>query len=145
MVYCFAYGCKIGSNSGKCTFQFPPNTPAKRELRRKWIAVCNRRRQDIESAKNPRLCEEHFSPESFTKLPELARAAGFRLDLKPDAVPDPQRFIRQSVESKTKFSRSLFDPQERTGRKSLAFQKRQNREVSKVVYHLFNLVDHTQM
>ena len=65
MVYCFAYDCKNGHRSGKSTYAFPPNTPAKRELRNKWIAACNRRKEDIENSTYPRLCEDHFSPDAF--------------------------------------------------------------------------------
>ena len=48
----------------------------------------------------PHLCEDHFSPDSFTKLPELARPAGFRLDFKPGAVPNPNLFSRKTCDQK---------------------------------------------
>ena len=130
MVYCFAYNCTNGSSSGKSTFAFPPNTPLKRSLRKRWIAACNRKKEDIESAKNPRLCEDHFEPESFQKIPQLAREIGCRLILKPDAVPDPKLFTRAAVNLTSKPSTSEVPTASGRKRKSLAFEKRQNLSVS---------------
>ena len=118
MVYCFAYNCNTNSKSGKSTFGFPP--PEKKHLRNQWILACNRRKQDIECAKCPRLCEDQFNPDSFTKLPELAKAAGYWLDLKPN----PNLFSR-----KTDQKSCGNDGPVSKKRKSLAFEKRQNLEV----------------
>ena len=106
MVYCFAYNCTNGSSSGKSTFAFPPNTPLKRALRKRWIAAYNRKKEDIESTKNPRLCEDHFDPESFHMIPQVAREIGCRLILKPDAVPDSKLFTRVAVNLTSKPSTS---------------------------------------
>ena len=126
MVYCFAYNCTNGSSSGKSTFAFPPNTPLKR--RKRWIATYNRKKEDSESAKNPHLCEDHFDPESFQKIPQLTGEIGCRLILKPDAVPDPKLFTRVAVNLTSKPSTSEISTA--SGRKSLAFEKRQNLSVS---------------
>ena len=108
---CFAYDCKTDHKSGKSTFSFPPRE--KKSLRSQWIAACNRRKQDIENAKYPRLCEDHFSPDSFIKLPELARAAGFRLDLKPEAVLNPNLFSRKTSDQKLLETESPVPKKER--------------------------------
>ena len=92
MVYCFAYNCYTNSSSKKSTFAFPPDKPENSQLRSLWIAACNRFKEDIDNAKCPRLCQDHFSPDSFTKLPEIAKLSGYRLDLKEGAVPDANLF-----------------------------------------------------
>ena len=135
MVYCFAYDCKNDYKSGKSTFAFPPNLPAKDELRRKWIAVCNRRKVDIENATYRRLCEDHFSPDAFTKCPELARHVGYRLSLKPNAIPDPERFTRisKNLAGEPVISEPLSDRRKLRQRKILGFQMEQNIEAC-IVY-----------
>ena len=60
MVMCFAWGCFTTVTSGKSFFYFPKDP----SLRKKWICVINRRKQDVEKAKYPRLCEDHFSEDS---------------------------------------------------------------------------------
>ena len=116
MVYCFAYGCNTDSRSGKSTFAFPSR--ANKALRAQWIQAINRSKKDVDSAKTPRLCQDHFRQDSFNKLPEIAKSIGCSLLLKKDIVPDPSLFERKNEPtSKSK------------ERKSLAFQKRQNIQV----------------
>ena len=108
MVYCFAYNCTNGSSSGKSTFAFPPNTPLKRSLRKRWIAACNKKKEDIESAKNPRLCEDHFEPESFQKIPPAGQRNRMQVDFKTRCCARPKTIHKSSSEFnfKTQYIRS---------------------------------------
>ena len=119
MVYCFAYNYQW-EFIRKVYICFPTKHPFKRVLRKRWIAACNRKKEDIESAKHPRLCDDHFNPESFQKIPQLARCC-----LKPDAVPDPKLFTRVAVNLTSKPSTSEIPTASGRKRKSLAFEKRQ--------------------
>ena len=131
MVLCFAFGCNNGTVVNKSKpeedkvsfFCFPTRNNPK--LRNKWIKATNRSKFDIDNAKTPRLCQEHFTVNSFNKLPELAKSAKCDLRLVKGATPDPNLFVRPK-EFETK-------PRRRT---SLAFQKRQNIEVNHY-YHFY--------
>ena len=105
-------------------------TPLKRALRKRWITARNRKKKDIENAKNPCLCEDHFDPESFQKIPQLAREIGCRLILKPDALPDPKLFTRVAVNLSSNPSTSEISTACGRKRKNLAFGKQQNLSVS---------------
>ena len=79
-------------------------------------------KEDVEKAKCPRLCEDHFSEDSFDKIPSVARELGYRVHLNKDAIPDRNRFKR-------KFPTDSASNSDKRPRHSLAFQKRQNLEV----------------
>ena len=122
MVYCFAYGCSNGDASKKAFFKFPPKSKPKQ--RAQWIQAINRLKSDVDRAKAAKLCEDHFEPHSFNKHPEIAREVKCILRLKEGAVPDRALFVRGKQWGDVKGK----------PRTSLAFQKRQNIEVSTLIY-----------
>ena len=126
MVMCFAWGCSATESDTckKSFFKFPKDP----SLRKKWICAVNRTKEDIEKSKSPRLCEDHFSEDSFDKIPSLARELRYRVHLKKDAIPDRNRFKR-------KFTTDSASNPEKRPRQSLAFQKRQNLEVGSMHYN----------
>ena len=135
MVLCFAWGCNTTEACGKALFSFPKDL----SLRNQWISLINRNKDDFQRAKAPKLCEDHFQEDSFTKIPSIAKALGCRLKLRSGALPDRSLFKRKAA--------SLNEESDsKKQRQNLAFHKRQNLEVSlKTTFMKVNLVSYNSV
>lgn len=118
MVNCFAWGCNTTECSGKALFAFPKDN----YLRKQWLIAMNRNKADLDRSKAPKLCEDHFRDESFTKIRSIAKVLGCRLNLKQGSIPCRSLFKRT-------LSSSNDNNVEKKQRTSLAYYKRQNIEV----------------
>ena len=73
MVFCAATNCTNRSKSKVSTFKFPADP----KIREEWLK--NLKRESFQPTKHSRLCENHFTMESFDE----SYAIKFSLGLKP--------------------------------------------------------------
>ncbi|XP_033728274.1 THAP domain-containing protein 5-like [Pecten maximus] len=138
MVQCAAFNCSNRTGQKISLFTFPKDT----KLRNEWTKRL--KRKDYVPSDYSRLCQMHFTPESFTKDPRITSSIGFKpklIRLKPDAVPTIFDFSTpksRSQDARTPESDSLSEETlSRKRSRSRAIQKRRRLEVLAEITDLY--------
>ena len=124
---CAAVNCNTLSGKGVSLYSFPAN-PSRRRL---WINKV--RRKDFNPSTHARLCEKHFTDESFKVSRTFARSLGYDLkrpQLKEDAVPLLFDYNNYTIKDRKKT------------RSSLAMEKRRRMEVCSATNSNTNLYEY---